>query len=97
MTVYSLYPGTRESDCPDALEDVYRETGGVGSTLPFRIADTDTLAFLASTTGGVVALSPNGIRDTLPGIGEDLSSYYSLTYRSECPNLAHTRSFIARQ
>lgn len=82
VTVYSLYPGTRETDFPQAMQDIYRETGGVGSTLALRVADTDSLAFLAAATGGLVALSPKGIRDSLPGIGEDLASYYSLAYRS---------------
>lgn len=82
VTVYSMYPGTRESDFPHALQDVYRETGGIGSTLPLRVVDTDALAFLASTTGGILALTPNGIRRGLDGIGEDLNSYYSLAYSS---------------
>lgn len=82
VTVYSLYPGTRESDFPQALQDIYRETGGIGSTLSLRAVDTDALAFLSSTTGGVLALTPKGIRDALSGVGEDLSSYYSVAYRS---------------
>lgn len=95
VTVYALYPGTRESDFAEATHEAMRDTGGVGSTLPLRIADTDSLQFLATTTGGVVALSPGRIPETLRGVGEDLASYYSLAYKSDLED-GETRALDVR-
>jgi VWFA-related protein len=82
FTIYPIYAEGLAMTSGATSELKARQNKPIGYEYLVLNNETPMLEYLAKETGGSAAWGSNDVTKLIPGVGEDLDSYYSLAYRA---------------
>jgi VWFA-related protein len=82
FTIYPIYAEGLATTSGATSELRARQNKAIGYEYLVLNNETPMLEYVAKETGGAAAWGSNDVTKLMPGVGEDLDSYYSLAYRA---------------
>jgi VWFA-related protein len=82
FTIYPIYAEGLATTSGATSELRARQNKPIGFEYLVLNNETPMLEYVAKETGGAAAWGSNDVTKLIPGVGEDLDSYYSLAYRA---------------
>jgi VWFA-related protein len=82
FTIYPIYAEGLATTSGATSELRARQNKAIGYEYLVLNNETPMLEYVAKETGGAAAWGSNDVTKLIPGVGEDLDSYYSLAYRA---------------